>query len=132
MQTISDRIKIVRQTATGRKLTQEEFGNSLGISRSAVTNIEDAENRLPNGVPESILRLICSTYHVLYRWLTTGEGQMYEDDKEARIDRIIEKGAPNADPWFKAQLKAYATLLTDEDWIIFRDMVDKIRAQKKE
>jgi hypothetical protein len=57
---------------------------------------------------------------------------MLEDDAAARIDRIIEKGAPNADAVFKAQVKAYAALLSDEDWIIFRDMVDQIRAAKKE
>ena len=109
-------------------LSQSEFGSRLGISGPSISKIESGINN-PS---ESTILLICSTYHVLYRWITTGEGQMFEDDKEARIDRIIEKGAPNADAVFKAQLKAYATLLTDEDWIIFRDMVDKIRAQKKE
>ena len=109
-------------------LSQSEFGSRLGISGPSISKIESGINN-PS---ESTILLICSTYHVLYRWITTGEGQMFEDDKEARIDRIIEKGAPNADAVFKAQLKAYATLLSDEDWIIFRDMVEMIRAQKKE
>lgn len=131
METISDRIKYIRTHSGNSKLTLEEFGKSLGISKAAAFNLENSE-RLPNGVPDSMIRLICSTYHILYRWLVYGEGQMFEDDHEARIDRIIEKGAPNADAVFKAQLKAYATLLSDEDWIIFRDMVEMIRAQKKE
>jgi hypothetical protein len=56
---------------------------------------------------------------------------MFEDDPVARIERIVEKAAPNADAVFKAQLKAYAALMSDEDWILFRDMVDKIREESK-
>lgn len=122
---MNERLKDLRKAL---HLSQAEFGKRIGISDAAVSKLEAGIN----SPSESTILLICSTYHVLYRWITTGEGQMFEDDKEARIDRIIEKGAPNADAVFKAQLKAYATLLTDEDWIIFRDMVDKIRAQKKE
>ena len=122
---MNERIKQLRKVLD---LSQEQFGAKLGITGASVSRIEAGINN-PS---ESTVLLICSTYHVLYRWITTGEGQMFEDDKEARIDRIIEKGAPNADAVFKAQLKAYATLLSDEDWIIFRDMVEMIRAQKKE
>lgn len=122
---MNERIKQLRKVLD---LSQEQFGAKLGITGASVSRIEAGINN-PS---ESTILLICSTYHVLYRWITTGEGQMFEDDKEARIDRIIEKGAPNADAVFKAQLKAYATLLSDEDWIIFRDMVEMIRAQKKE
>ena len=65
-------------------------------------------------------------------WLTTGQGPMLEDDLMARIDRIIEMGAPNADAVFKSQVRAYAALMTEEDWIIFRDIVDKVRQTEKE
>lgn len=122
---MNERIKLLRKTL---HLSQDKFGAALGITGASVSRIESGINN-PS---ESTLKLICSTYHVLYRWLVYGEGQMFEDDREARIDRVIEKGAPNADAVFKAQLKAYATLLSDEDWIIFRDMVEKIRASKKE
>ena len=131
METISDRIKYIRTHSGNSKLTLEEFGKSLGISKAAAFNLENSE-RLPNGVPDSTIRLICSTYHVLYRWLTTGEGQMYEDDPQARIERIIEKVAPNASDFFKAQVIAYGAMMSDESWEIFRDIVEQVRAQKKE
>lgn len=118
----------IQQLRKALGLSQEKFGARLGITGASVSRIEAGINN-PS---ESTLLLICSTYHVYYLWLTTGQGPMLEDDIEARIDRIVEKGAPNADAVFKAQVKAYAAFLSDEDWIIFRDMVDQIRAAKKE
>lgn len=121
---MNERIKELRKSLG---LSQAEFGKSLGISDAAVSKIESGVNN-PS---ESTLKLICTTYHVYYLWLTTGQGPMFEDDVTARIDRIVEKSAPNADAVFKAQLKAYAALLSDEDWILFRDMVDRIRSESK-
>lgn len=131
METISERIKYIRTNIGNSKLTLEEFGKSLGISKAAAFNLENPE-RLPNGVPESTLRLICSTYNVMYLWLTTGQGPMLEDDPKARIQRIIEKVAPDASDFFKSQVLAYGTLMSDESWEIFKDIVEQVRAAKKE
>lgn len=120
-----ERIKQLRKELG---LSQDKFGAALGITGASVSRIESGINN----PAESTIRLICSTYHVYYLWLTTGQGPMLEDDVMARIDRIIELGAPNADAVFKAQVRAYAALMTDEDWIIFRDIVDRIRQTKKE
>ena len=125
METIGERIKLLRKELN---LTQVQLGEVIGISGAGVGKIETNASK----PTEAALRLICSTYHVYYLWLTTGQGPMLEDDLVARIDRIVEKGAPNADAVFKAQVKAYAALMSDEDWIIFRDMVDQIRTANKE
>lgn len=125
METIGDRIKLIRKEF---KLTQAQLGSLIGISDAGVGKIE-ANASKPT---EAALKLICSTYHVYYLWLTTGQGAMLEDDLMARIDRIIEMGAPNADAVFKAQVRAYAALMTEEDWIIFRDIVDRVRQTEKE
>lgn len=122
---MNERIKLLRKTLG---LSQDKFGSALGITGASVSRIESGINN-PS---ESTLKLICSTYHVYYLWLTTGQGPMLEDDVAARIDRIVEKGAPNADAVFKAQVKAYAALMSDDDWILFRDMVEQVRRAKKE
>lgn len=121
---MNERLKELRKNL---QLSQAEFGKRIGISDAAVSKLEAGINN-PS---ESTLKLICSTYHVYYRWLVYGEGDMFEDDLEARIDRIVEKGAPNADPLFKAQVKAYASLMSEDDWILFRDMVEAARKSKK-
>ena len=122
---MNERIKLLRKTLG---LSQDKFGSALGITGASVSRIESGINN-PS---ESTLKLICTTYHVYYLWLTTGQGPMLEDDVAARIDRIVEKGAPNADAVFKAQVKAYAALMSDDDWILFRDMVEQVRRAKKE
>lgn len=125
MQTISDRIKLIRQTATGQKLTQEEFGKSLGVSRGVVTNWEDAENRLPNGVPESVLKLICSTYHVNLNWLKDGVGEMM---LQFTTDDLVEKYMAGESELTKSIMKAFAKL-PDEEWHKLRDLIEKIKRE---
>jgi transcriptional regulator with XRE-family HTH domain len=122
---MNERIKLLRKTL---HLSQEEFGTALGISGPSISKIESGINN-PS---ESTLKLICSTYHVYYRWLTTGEGQMLEDDARARIERIIQKVAPDASDFFKAQVLAYGALMSDESWEIFKSIVEQVRDAKRE
>ena len=125
MSTIGERIKEVRKNF-GK--TQVELGQLLGISGAAISQIE-SNNSQPT---EAAVKLICATYHVHPRWRVTGEGPRLLDDAEARIDRLVEQYAPNADAVFKAQVKAYGAMMSEEDWIVFRDIVEKVRqaAQK--
>ena len=129
MQTISDRIKLIRLTTDGKKLTQEEFGKRLGLSRGVVTNLEDSENRLPNGISESTLRLICATFNVNYPWLTTGEGEMYRSlQPEERFNAFVEKHTPDESPFFKSLAVMAAKRWTDAQWEMFRDFVERLKA----
>lgn len=125
METIGERFKRLRKELN---LTQVQLGDVLGVSGAAISKIE-ANDSNPT---EAALKLICSTYHVYYRWLVYGEGQMFEDDPQSRIARIIEKVAPNASDFFKSQVIAYGTQMSDESWEIFKTIVEQVRAQKKE
>lgn len=120
---ISERIKTVRLTATGKKLSRDEFAARLGTTSSVVTNWEDAEKRLKNGIPDYQLRHICEVFHVHYIWLTEGEGEMLEN---LDPDELIEKNMPDASEFAKTIMKAFARL-PDEDWIKLRDMIDEIK-----
>lgn len=62
---IKDRIKEVR---TNLKLTQEDFGEKIGLSKSGISNIE---NGTRNVSPRHI-KLICSIFDVNESWLRTG------------------------------------------------------------
>lgn len=128
MQTISDRIKLVRLTAESKKLTQEEFGKRLGLSRAAVTNLEDAENRLPNGIPESTILLISRTFNIHSEWLRTGEGDMImATEPDERFKEFVEKHTPDESPYFKSLAMMAAKCWTDEQWETFRDFVESLK-----
>ena len=121
---MKDRIKELRKTL---KMSQTEFGARIGISASGISKFESGETN-PS---ETTVKLICATYHVHPRWMETGEGPMLLDDAEARIDRLVEQYAPNADAVFKAQVKAYGAMMSEGDWIVFRDIVEKVRQAAK-
>ncbi|MCD7968320.1 MAG: helix-turn-helix domain-containing protein [Clostridiaceae bacterium] len=70
--TISERIKQIRK---GKNISQEEFGNKIGITRSSVSLLESGRNN-PS---EQTIKLICKEFRVNELWLRTGQGN--PDDK---------------------------------------------------
>ena len=80
-----ERVKEIRKSLG---LTTEKFGEKLGIQRSAVSKIENGRCALT----DANIKAICREFSVDYRWLTTGEGEMFvesDDDFMERIDRIM-------------------------------------------
>ena len=67
---MNTRIKLIRDTL---KISQEEFGEAIGIKRSGVSNIESGLR----SVSERHIKLLKSAYNVNEHWLRTGEGEMF-------------------------------------------------------
>lgn len=126
--TTSERIKYLRLHHPNGKMSREAFGKKLGISGPSVQNIEEAETRLKGGVSESMLRLICATFHVNYQWLTEGKEPMF---LAMDADSLVDCYAPNESPYFRACVRG-AIGLSDEDWRKFRDFVDDMRDKLKD
>lgn len=120
--TVSERIKYIRLNQPGGKMSREAFAKSLGLSKDAVYNIEDAENRLPNGIPDSTLKLICATYKVNYQWLTEGKEPMYLRDEG---EELIARYAPDAMEHMKKAIRIMSEL-PDADWLALRDFLDDL------
>lgn len=74
-----DRIKAIRKIAG---ISQEKFGEMLGISRNVVANIEC--NRYEASA--TLIELICLKFHVNKNWLMNGIGDMYQTNDDADID----------------------------------------------
>ena len=70
---IGNRIKVLRESLFGKKISQEEFGELLGVSRSVIANIEYGRVE-PSPV---MIRAICLQFDVNETWLRTGEGEMF-------------------------------------------------------
>lgn len=68
---MNTRIKELRQ-ALG--LSGEKFGEKIGLTRYAISNIENNKS----SITEQTILLICHIYNVNEQWLRTGEGQMFE------------------------------------------------------
>ena len=104
--TQGERIKEVRNSLG---LTLEKFGDRLGVTKVAISNIEKGNRNLT----EQMTKSICREFGVDYMWLTTGEGEMFvetDDDFFERIDRIMAGENETRKNMFKALLYA-----SDED-----------------
>jgi transcriptional regulator with XRE-family HTH domain len=112
---MNERILMLRKNL---KLSQAEFGNRIGISGPAISKIESGTN----SPAESIVRLICATYHVSYKWLTEGVGPMFE---AASGDALIDRYAPDAEEHLKAALRVMSAL-PEESLVALRDYVDDL------
>lgn len=115
---MNERIKLLRKEL---KLTQAEFGKSLGISDAAISKIESGIN-MP---AENTLKLICATYHVEYLWLTEGIGPMMES---MSTDALVEKYMAGESPVAISIMKAFAKL-PDEEWVKLRDLIDRVKKE---
>lgn len=83
--TQGERIREARNTLG---LTLEKFGDRLGVTKVAISNIEKGNRNLT----EQMTKAICREFNVDYMWLTTGDGEMFidnDDDFIERIDRIM-------------------------------------------
>lgn len=82
---VYERIKFLRKQHL--KLSQEQFGAQLGVSRSVIANIETNVLARPEQ-KEPLYRLICSTFNISYEWLTTGNGEMFIMSKQSFVDKL--------------------------------------------
>ena len=83
--TPGERIKEIRKTLG---LTLEKFGERIGVTKTAISNIENGNRN----VTEHMIKSICREFNVDYIWLTTGEGNMFVDTDDnfiEKIDRIM-------------------------------------------
>ncbi len=78
MDKINERIRYLRKDIL--KLTQEQFSNSIKISRSNLGSIEIGRI----SVTDRVISDICEGYHVNEVWLRTGEGG--DDNMFTKID----------------------------------------------
>ena len=79
---IGERISEIRKVLG---LSQEEFGNKLGLVRSAISSYEGGR-RVP---PEQSIKSICREYNVNYIWLVNGDGEMFLNITNAILDQLI-------------------------------------------
>lgn len=120
----NERIKQVRNYLG---MTGEEFGAKLGITRGALSNIENG-NR---SVTEPIRKLICSNFHVDYIWLTTGKGSMFFDN-DGNIDLMLDDLLADEDELVRNVFKMFKKKYTVDDWKNLFKVIQNSAAYLKE
>ena len=78
---MKDRLREIRKSIKP-KLSQEKFGELLGITRTAYAKYE-AGIVVPS---DTFIQLLCSKFNVSEEWLRTGAGSMHRSDIDAQVD----------------------------------------------
>ena len=119
--TQGERIRELRKTL---KMTMEQFGEKIGVTKSTISNIENGNRN----ATEHMVKSICREFNVDYIWLTTGDGEMFvdtDDDFIERIDRIMIGEDDARKNLVKALLEA-----SDEDIAAFQRIIDLFVSKK--
>ena len=119
-----DRVRIIRKEAS---LTQEKFGERLGVSKVAVSKIENKVNSLSDQMRKSI----CREFRINEEWLLSGTGEMHVSSGADLITRfsteygldslertiLLEyvKLSPQSKQMFKAYLKSISERLINDN-----------------
>ena len=100
----NNRVKELRKMLN---LSQESFGENLGIQKASISRIEKGVNKLTN----IVANLICKTYNVNYLWLTEGKGEMFEAPGSALDDLAMQYDLNEIDLYL---IKTYLDMPKDE------------------
>lgn len=118
--TENERVKEIRKD---KQLTLEKFGEKLGVTKTAIFNIENG-NR---SVTEQMRKAICREFKVDYIWLTTGQGEMFvkqSADDMSVAENIIDTILNNESEFAKNVFKVFAKYSL-EDWQALEHVVSK-------
>lgn len=82
---LHERIRIIRKDKL--KMSQDAFGNALGVSRDVVNNWE----RGRVDIKDYVLKLICKTFRVNYSWLSEEVGDPFVSVPDIILDDVAEE-----------------------------------------
>lgn len=111
-----ERVKKIRKALN---LTLEKFGAKLGVSKSAVSNIESGSR----GLTEQMIRSICREYQVSEEWLRNGNGEIFQNlSRREKIATFLGTLMNEDENSYKVRLIEALADLDYEEWT----MLEKI------
>lgn len=100
---MNERIKELRKILN---LTLEAFGKRLGVTKSAMSNIENGKRN----TTEQIILSICREYNVNEEWLRNGKGDIFVELPENDIIKRATILLGEKDPLFESFVVSYSKL----------------------
>ncbi len=109
----------IKELRTALKLSAEKFGSRLGVTRSAISRIENGVVNLT----EQMLLAICREFNVREEWLRTGNGEMFLDIDE---DDFAKAAATLSGDDFVRNLIIEYCKLDDDSKKLFRNFIHNL------
>lgn len=115
-----ERIKELRKYLN---LTQDEFGDRLGVVKSSISNIEKGRH----GITDQMIKLMVKEFGVNEDWLRTGDGEMFPKfDRADAIAKLADDIMTEVSDSFKSRLVTALAQMTDEQWKLLEDIIYKV------
>jgi transcriptional regulator with XRE-family HTH domain len=80
---MNNRVKQIRESLN---MSQEQFGQMIGLTKSSISNIENKSRN----VTEKHIKLICNEFNVNEKWFRFGSGNMFNQKSMGYFDKIAE------------------------------------------
>lgn len=123
---MNERIKELRNYLS---LTLDAFGNNLGVTRAAISNIERGTRNVTEQMISSILKTSWNGQRVNEEWLRNGTGDMFTTlSKEARLGEAIARLGEL--PMITEILSIIGTEASDEFLIELESLIAKCLQKK--
>ena len=122
--------KRVRKIRLQKGISQEQFGELIGIKKAAVSKIENGDNSLSS----SNLISICKQFNINEEWLLYGKGEMFiPESRENEIRAFFENAMSSDTDLAKIQRKFINTLISldKEEWIVLDRFMKKYHFNQK-
>lgn len=106
--TQGERVKEIRKSLN---LTLEKFGERLGVTKVAISNIENGNRSLTDQMQKSI----CREFNISEEWLRDGTGDMFVDlSRDLQLARFF--GEVQIDEGFKKRFVSALSTMTVDEW----------------
>jgi DNA-binding XRE family transcriptional regulator len=105
------------------KMTQQEFADSINISRSNIGNIEVGRIAMT----DRIVSDICDKFDVNENWLRHGEGNpLVEKTRHEEIANFIGGVLKDEDESFKIRLISSLAALDEDEWVVLEKFAESL------
>ncbi len=121
---MNERVKELRKYL---KMSQEDFGKLLGITKSGVSDIESGRRK----VTEQHIFMLKSQKNVNEHWLRDGTGEMFvEQTRDEQIASFIGDMLKDEGESFKRRLISALANMDEVGWEALEKLVDALHEKK--
>ena len=123
---LNERLKLLRKEL---HITLDQFGERVGVTKSAISNIENGNRSLT----EQMIKSICREFDVNEEWLRNGEGSMFvERTRDEEIAKFIGTIQSVDDDSFMKKFISMLAKLDESEWVLLEKMALRLTKENEE
>ena len=122
---IGERVKFIRtdETHQHKALTLDQFGERIGLKKSALSLLENGKSNITDQTVKSICRAFC----VSEEWLRYGRGDPYATlTREEALANLIAEAQKEPAGSVKNRIFSMMAKLDEDDWEAIARIAEKI------